>query len=422
VPVKIVATPQADFTNATSACTPVNAGFSAFLSVADTSAISWNWQLGNGNTSTLQTVPAQSYTTAQVYNIQLIATNSSGCKDTVNKSFEVYAIPVIEAGPNVQICRGTPTQLNPNGGATYVWSPSVWLSCTNCPSPLASPNFNQKYLVTGSSVHGCSNIDSLNITVIQPFVMDNKNDDTICVGGSVRLFASGANSYEWSPSAGLNNITSSLPIASPRTTTRYRVIGSDAYGCFKDTGYATIKVYPIPQVDAGKDITIKNGAPPLTITPTISPDVTNTYWLTAPGILYSNAPSVTVQPKATTEYTVEVRNPGGCKTTDKIMVYVLCDGANIFLPNTFSPNGSGANDVFYPRGTGLFKIKLLRIFNRWGEVVFEKVNFSPNDPTAGWDGTVKGKKVNSDVFVYTAEVACENNTSIILNGNVALLR
>jgi len=50
------------------------------------------------------------------------------------------------------------------------------------------------------------------------------------------------------------------------------------------------------------------------------------------------------------------------------------------------------------------------------------VNISPNDPTAGWDGTYKGKKLNSDVFVYTAEVLCENNTPIILNGNVALLR
>lgn len=422
LPVKIVASPQADFTNAISACTPVNAGFSAFLSVADTSAINWSWNLGNGNTSTLQTTPAQTYTTAQVYNVELIATNSSGCKDTVSKSFEVYAIPVVDAGPNVQICRGTPAQLNPNGAATYEWTPSNGLSCTNCTSPMASPNFNQKYLVTGSSVHGCKNMDSLNVTVIQPFVMDNKKDDTICVGSSVRLFASGANTYEWSPSAGLNNITSALPMATPRTTTRYRVIGSDAYGCFKDTGYTTIKVYPIPQVDAGKDITMKNGAPPLTITPTISPDVTNTYWLTAPGILYSNAPSVTIQPKATTEYTVEVRNPGGCRSTDKVMVYVLCDGANIFIPNTFSPNGSGQNDIFFPRGSGIFTIKLLRIFNRWGEVVFEKVNFSPNDAGAGWDGTYKGKKVNSDVFVYTAEVLCENNTSIILNGNVALLR
>jgi gliding motility-associated-like protein len=422
VAVRIVASPQADFTNALSGCTPVSADFNASLVVPDTSAITWSWALGNGNTSTLQNPPQQTYTTAQVYNIQLIASNSTGCKDTVDKSFEVYPIPTIQASGNVQICRGTPRQLMASGGATYIWSPALGLSCSNCPDPLASPDFNQKYLVTGSTVYGCKNIDSLSVTVIQPFLMDNKRDDTICVGSTVKLYATGANSYEWSPSAGLNNITSALPIASPRTTTRYRVIGSDAYGCFKDTGYTTIKVYPVPQVDAGKDITMKNGGQPITITPTISPDVTNTYWLTAPGILYSNSPSVTVQPKTTTEYTVEVRNPGGCKSTDKIMVFVLCDGANIFIPNTFSPNGSGTNDIFYPRGSGIFTIKLLRIFNRWGEVVFEKVNFLPNDPNAGWDGTVKGKKVNSDVFVYTAEVVCDNNTSIILNGNIALLR
>ena len=422
LPVRIVASPQADFTNAISGCTPVSASFNAVLNVPDSSVISWNWILGNGNTSNQQAPPPQTYTIPQVYQIQLIATNSTGCKDTVNKSFEVYAIPVIDAGMDVQICRGTPAQLTGTGGATYIWSPAAGLSCSHCANPLASPDFTQKYLVTGSSIHGCSSMDSLDITVIQPFLMDNKKDDTLCIGSTVRLFASGANSYQWTPSAGLSNTTSALPIASPKTTTTYRVVGSDAYGCFKDTGYTTIRVYPIPQVDAGKDITMKSGAQALTITPTISPDVTNTYWLTAPGILYSNPPSVTVQPKITTEYTVEVRNPGGCKSTDRLTVFVLCDGANIFIPNTFSPDGSGTNDIFYPRGSGLFKIKLLRIFNRWGEVVFEKVNFSPNDPTAGWDGTVKGKKVNSDVYVYTAELLCENNTSLIVNGNIALLR
>ncbi len=422
VPVAIVASPQADFNNTLSGCTPLTANFSAFLNVPDTSAISWFWSLGNGDTSNLQNPPAQIYSTTQVYQVTLIATNSTGCKDTVRKSFEVYPIPVIDASIDVQICRGTPTQLNATGGVTYEWSPAAGLSCTNCPNPMAAPDFNQKYKVTGSSAFGCSNVDSVNITVIQPFVMDNKKGDTICIGGSVRLFASGANTYEWSPATGLSNITSSVPMASPRTTTTYRVIGHDAYGCFKDTGFIHIKVYPIPQINAGPDFTIKLGAPPLTITPIISPDVTNTYWLTAPGILYSNSPSVTVQPKATTEYTVEARNPGGCKATDKLTVFVLCDKSNVFIPNTFSPNGSGTNDIFYPRGSGIFKIKLLRIFNRWGEVVFEKANFSPNDPTAGWDGTVKGKKVNSDVYVYTAELLCENNTSIIINGNIALLR
>ena len=222
-------------------------------------------------------------------------------KDTVVKSFEVYPIPVIDAGTNVQICKGARTQLAASGGATYIWSPATGLSCTNCANPFATPLLTQKYLVTGSSVYGCKNIDSLNITVIQPFVMNNKNDDTICVGSSVRLFASGANSYEWSPSSGLSNISSSIPTASPRTTTTYRVIGSDAYGCFKDTGYTTIKVYPIPQVDAGKDVTIKNGGQAIVLTPTLSPDVTWTYWLPAPGIISYTVPNLTVKPKDPTD-------------------------------------------------------------------------------------------------------------------------
>ena len=422
LPVKIVASPQAGFTNALSGCTPLSATFNAILNVPDTSAITWNWSFGNGNTSVLQNPPSQTYTTAQVYNVELIATNSTGCKDTVIKSFEVYPIPVIDATPDKQICKGTPAQLNATGGATYTWSPATGLSCSNCPDPMASPAFTQKYQVTGSSIYGCTNIDSLSITVIQPFVMDNKKDDTICVGSTVRLFANGANSYQWSPSAGLSSTTSSIPVAAPKVTTRYMVVGSDAYGCFKDTGYTIVKVYPIPQVDAGKDVTMKNGAQPLTITPTISPDVTWTQWLNAPGIVSRNGSSVIVQPKETTRYTVEVRNAGGCKSTDNLTVFVLCDGANVFIPNTFSPNGSGTNDIFYPRGSGLFKIKLLRIFNRWGEVVFEKMNFLPNDPTAGWDGTVKGQKLNSDVYVYTAELLCDNNTSLIVNGNIALLR
>ena len=167
---------------------------------------------------------------------------------------------------------------------------------------------------------------------------------------------------------------------------------------------------------------MKIGADPITITPTVSADVSWVHWLAAPGIVSTSSPSVTVKPKETTQYTVEVRNAGGCKSTDQLTVFVLCDGANVFIPNTFSPNGSGTNDIFYPRGSGLFKIKLLRIFNRWGEVVFEKVNFSPNDPNAGWDGTFKGQKLTSDVYVYTAELLCENNTSLIVNGNIALLR
>jgi len=104
-----------------------------------------------------------------------------------------------------------------------------------------------------------------------------------------------------------------------------------------------------------------------------------------------------------------------------VTVYVICNGANVFIPNTFSPNGDGANDVFYPRGTGLFSIKSARVFNRWGEVVYEKAEFMPNNAAAGWDGSFKGKKLNTDVYIYVIEILCDNNTLLTYKGNIALI-
>ena len=103
-------------------------------------------------------------------------------------------------------------------------------------------------------------------------------------------------------------------------------------------------------------------------------------------------------------------------------IYVVCNGGNVFVPNTFSPNGDGANDIFYPRGTGLLKIKTLRIFDRWGELVFENQNFNANDQSAGWNGTFKGAKLTPDVYVYIIDIVCENNSVLTFSGNVALIQ
>ena len=125
--------------------------------------------------------------------------------------------------------------------------------------------------------------------------------------------------------------------------------------------------------------------------PVISADVTNVNWSPTSGIFRNSYPGITVKPNESLEYTVEVANPGGCVARDRVTVNVLCNNANVFMPNTFSPNGDGANDIFYPRGSGVFQIKVLKIFNRWGEVVFEKSNIHANDISSGWDGTFNGK-------------------------------
>ncbi len=420
-PIKIVKSPQADFTKTPNGCTPLTATFKGQLLVPDTSAVNWGWDFGNGNTSLLKNPPAQLYNTSGLHNVQLIVTNSSGCKDTVNNAVEAFLIPVINAGQDTWVCRGKSIALTASGASNYIWSPSTALSCTNCASPVAAPATQIKYAVKGTTAQGCSNTDSIIVQVKQPFAMQNSIGDTLCKGGSVRLFASGGSSYEWSPATGLSSSTSATPMASPQTTTTYQVIGTDDKKCFADTGFVTVKVYPVPDVEAGPDKTINVGQS-VDITPVISSDVTSVYWLPAPGIIRKNTDGITVKPNETTQYTVEVTNGGGCKTRDKVTIFVICNGANIFLPNTFSPNGDRHNDIFYPRGTGLFSIKTLRIFDRWGEVVYEKNNFLPNDEAAGWDGIYKGRLQNPDVFVYAIDIVCDNSTILTLKGNVALIQ
>jgi gliding motility-associated-like protein len=101
---------------------------------------------------------------------------------------------------------------------------------------------------------------------------------------------------------------------------------------------------------------------------------------------------------------------------------MVCKGENMFLPNTFSPNGDANNETFYPRGRGLAYVKNFRIFNRWGEVVFEAANFQVNDRSKGWNGMHKGKPASLDVYVYTIDVVCENNEILNFKGDVTLLR
>jgi gliding motility-associated-like protein len=257
--------------------------------------------------------------------------------------------------------------------------------------------------------------------VKQPFKISKSSAAILCAGQTKRLQASGATSYVWSPSNSLNNASIATPEATPDSTTNYQVIGSDDRGCFHDTGYVSLLVYPIPTVDAGADKTITVGNS-VDLVANYSDDVTEINWTPTGDVFRNNQNAITVKPKSNTEYTIEVKNNGGCAARDRVNVMVVCNGSNVFLPNLFSPNGDGANDVFYPRGTGLYKIKTLRVFNRWGETVFEKSSFNANDPSAGWDGNYKGSKLNSDTFIFIMELICENNSVLTLNGNVALVR
>lgn len=421
VPLRIVESPVITMRADTGACVPAQANFAGLIVRNDTSALRWQWNFGNGSLSNLQNPPSVSYGTAGNYPISLIGIHPSGCADTAYHRYEAFPLPNTNAGADRVICLNGITDLQATGGIEFVWSPSNGLSCTDCAAPKASPIQNTTYHLLGKNIYGCFARDSVLINVQQPFNIQVGRGDTLCLGETFQLFASGADQFVWSPSAGLDNNRVARPKANPSASIVYQVIGRDNNNCFTDTGSIAITVYPYPTVNAGDDKTISVGTS-IPLKATISGDVTGIKWTPPSGLSCISCTDPVATPRQTSTYTVEVVNQGGCITRDEVSIFVFCANSNLFMPNTFSPNGDGNNDVFYPRGKGLFTIKTLRVFNRWGEVVFERTNFGANDSVKGWDGTFKGKPASQDVYVYTVEVICENNTVLTYNGNVALIR
>jgi gliding motility-associated-like protein len=198
-----------------------------------------------------------------------------------------------------------------------------------------------------------------------------------------------------------------------------QLIVTNSTGC-ADTVDRTIIVWPKPAIEAGPNRTILVGTQ-IPINPTGDPVVDN-LWSPPLGLSCTSCYNTIAAPKNTTAYTIKVTDANGCINTDVVTIIVTCNEDNIFVPNTFSPNNDGVNDWFYPRGKGLFKIQGMRIFNRWGEMVFQKTNLTPNDPLSGWNGRYNGKLLTTDVYTYIIEIICENSEIVSYKGNVSLIQ
>ena len=192
------------------------------------------------------------------------------------------------------------------------------------------------------------------------------------------------------------------------------------YGC-KDTTTQQITIHALPEVHGPAEISTAVGFP-VTIPFTYSAGVNNWVWTPTDHLDCSDCanPAATLIFKQ--EYEVTIKDTNNCVSSGKILIRTICNDKNYFIPNTFSPNGDGVNDYFYPRGSNLYNIQSLRVFNRWGQLVFERKNFPANAATMGWDGTINGRPAPVDAYVYIAEVVCDNAEIVALHGDVTLVR
>ncbi|HEY1115828.1 MAG TPA: PKD domain-containing protein [Chitinophagaceae bacterium] len=382
--------------------------------------LQWKWTFGNGNTATGQATPAQVYPTPATYTVQLVL-NNGGCYDTAFHTLTVHPKPVVTMNTRqALLCEGSSLQLSAAGGSTYAWTPAAGLNNSAVANPVASPLSHTTYKVQVTTEHGCSRTDSVAIRVAPRIDVKATADTYICEGKSVQLAATGATSYRWiDNTAGLNNPAIANPTAAPLSSTLYKVVGYDAHNCFTDTVAVRVDVQPRPTVSAGPDVEVPGGVP-YQLQATGSGDITGWLWSPADHLSCSACPSPLATPRMQTAYVVEAKNAYGCATTDTVTLKLECAPSNVHIPDGFTPNRDGKNDVFYILGSGVNTIRHLRIYNRWGEIVFERRNFAIHDRAAGWDGRYKDVPVPLGTYVYLAEMECSSGEVITRKGTVTV--
>jgi len=403
--VNVLAPPVANAGNDTAVCY----GLSTTLNGAG--GVSYLWSpAGSLNNSSLQNPIATPLSTTTY---TLIVTDANGCTDDDVMTVTINSLPVVSAGPDHILCLGDSYQLNASGAVSYQWSPSTGLNNAAVVNPITNTTVTTNYIVTGADNIGCQNSDSVLITLIYPFTAVVSPEADVCEGSQIQLNASGGVLYSWSPALGLDNANIPNPTAYGLQTTNYQVIVSDGL-CFQDTAYVLVTVHPLPAVYAGPDQIILAGDQ----VDLIATGTGTTYlWNPIDGVACPDCKMTTAAPIITTTYTVIATNDFGCSISDDVVIKVGCTDDVVYIPNAFSPNADGNNDVLYVRSKGLKTLNYMRIYDRWGTKIFET-----NDLNVGWDGTVNGKIAMPGVFVYYMEGACANGQKVELQGNITLVR
>lgn len=436
---------------------------------------SWKWIFDDGTVVNQKNPPAKEYNKPGNFMVQLVVDNS-GCVDTVNKLLQVHSKPeVVLSAKDAIVCEGSSISITAGGGTIYSWSPSNGLNVTNKGDVIASPLNNTNYAVAVKNEYGCSNSGSVSIKVVHPFTLQLAKETEVCSGSSVGLQASGGISYQWiNNTKGLNNVSISEPIATPSASTTYTLVASGENQCFSDTSQIKMTVKPTPSFHLGNDTSLCEGQSivlkAFTNNATYSwqdgtttgdyqvkkggqyyvwvnlnnckaSDTINIMQKVIPYFSLGNDSAICLDqefiltPKLNTEasllwqdgsselsfiinhegvYQLSASNECGSHSDAITITKGLC---NILMPNAFSPNHDGLNDVYRVKFPFTVSNFHFLITNRWGQTVFETT-----DIHKGWDGTFNGARPLEGIYVWVISFTNTNNKSQQLKGTVNLIK
>jgi gliding motility-associated-like protein len=304
---------------------------------------------------------------------------------------------------------------NDTGLTWYIYDSLTSVQYAAAPVPSTSLVGSTFYYVS-QTVNGCtSTIDSIQVTVNPtPTVTVTPSDTSVCPNTSYVLQATDTDAiayYHWYPSIYLSAANTPAVTVSPETNVTYTVVASNQYGC-GDTATASVTIHPAALIYLPDSVTLYPGEV-YSISP--STNCTSFNWFPPAGLSNSVIPDPVASPAVSTRYIVYGQTVDGCTTSDSININISANSL-LAVPNAFTP-GSSANNEFKIIKRGEASLNYFRIFNRWGQKVFETTNME-----AGWDGSFNGTPQPFDVYIYEIEAVTSNGKNFVMQGNVTLVR
>ncbi|HEY8660724.1 MAG TPA: gliding motility-associated C-terminal domain-containing protein [Hanamia sp.] len=360
---------------------------------------------------------------AKAGKFNIIIKDSNNCKTNISDTLTAIDDRIIiDAGVDKTICIGNSTSLSVISNHpvnVYKWSPAIGLSDLTIATPVAAPSDTTLYTVIAES-EVCKGTDSIRVNVLHKPVVNAGKDTIICnntyavLNGKVTN-NSGSVSYLWMPSADMQTPNSSTTLLYPKTTrpTIYRLQVTDNYGCnFKIFDDVVVTMHgPVPAF-AGNDTIAAMGIPHQLF------GSGGTQYLWAPAHYLDNpsAQNPFALLQNDTRFYLTVKDALGCIGTSSVFIKVY-KGPAIYIPNAFTPNGDGLNDVFKATAAGIRQTIYFKIYNRWGKLMFET-----QDITKGWDGRYMGIAQPTAVYVWVVKGIDISGKTIDLKGTVTLIR
>ncbi|HTA61528.1 MAG TPA: PKD domain-containing protein [Bacteroidia bacterium] len=268
------------------------------------------------------------------------------------------------------------------------------------------------------NVAGCVDTMIKKMYIYPPFTV-TAIGDTICQDQLAHLSASNATTYSWTAQAGaapLSSYSIANPTTSPSVTTTYSVTASDINGCKDDTSAV---VYVIQRPDTVEDVKSIVIGQTYTLQGGQINNAGYTFaWSPTNNLSCTSCPAPVFNGTVDAHYVETISDTRGCFVAHSTFDIHIEPLASVDVPTAFTPNGDGANDIVYVDGWGIKSLQYFKIYNRWGELVFES-----NDIKVGWDGTYRGTPQNTETYVYQVSVITYiSQDPIIKKGYIKLLR